>query len=278
MTLGITLVPLPTHRVGLRGGELAYHDVPPSPSVPRAGTAVFVPGFTGSKEDFSLLAKPVTEAGWRYLAVDQRGQYESVGPDDPAAYTVDALAGELVEFLSRVAEEPAHLVGHSFGGLVARAATIRSPECVASLTLLGSGPQGLSGPRVESMRALAPLLDLHGPERLFDAIMAASPREQSAELVAFLRKRFLASSVTALRTVATEVTTERDRVDELRETGVRLLVAAGEHDDTWLPPVQREMAERLGAPFALIAGAMHSPAAEKPDETAKVLTSFWAGA
>ena len=274
MSLGITLVPLPTYRAALRAGELVYHDVPASGAV--AGTAVFVPGYTGSKEDFALLATPVAEAGWRYVSVDQRGQFESPGPDDPAAYTVDALASELLEFLAYVGDGPVHVVGHSFGGLVARAAAIRSPETFLSLTLLDSGPAGLSGPRVERMRLLAPLLDSHGPEALFDALVSLNPAASDAVLTSFLRRRFLESSVTGLRVMGTEVTDEPDRVDALRATGVRTFVATGEHDDAWTPSVQREMAERLGAPFAVIPGAVHSPAAERPVETARELLSFWA--
>jgi pimeloyl-ACP methyl ester carboxylesterase len=280
VTLGITLVPLPTHRAGLRAGVLAFHDVPPVGEP--LGTAVFVPGYTGSKEDFGLLAGPCAEAGWRYVAIDQRGQFESVGPDDPAAYTVEALAAELLEFLGTLRDSagdtgPIHLVGHSFGGLVVRAAAIRAPEAIASVTLLGSGPAGLSGPRVEAMRALEPVLLEHGPERLFEILAGLEPGAPDTDLTAFLRRRFLASSVTALRAMGEAVTDEPDRVEELRATGLPVLVVAGEHDDAWEPAVQRDMAERLGAPFEIVAGAVHSPAAERPADTLRVLASFWAG-
>lgn len=273
MTLGITLVPLPTHRVALPTGELAFHDVSPPDA---AATVVFVPGFTGSKEDFALLAAPVAEAGFRYVSLDQRGQFESVGPDDPAAYTVDALGAELVAFLAALGDGPHHVVAHSFGGLVARAAAIAAPEAFRSLVLMDSGPAGLSGPRVEGMRALEPLLDSHGMEHVFEAVLAGSRVRPHDELVAFLRRRWLASSVTGLRVMGNEVQTEPDRVEALRATGIALYVMAGEHDDAWPPEVQREMAERLGAPFALIPGAVHSPAAERPAETLRVLLG-WLG-
>jgi pimeloyl-ACP methyl ester carboxylesterase len=273
--LGITLVPLPTHRAGLTGGDLAYLDVPPPGEA--VATAVFVPGYTGSKEDFGLLAAPLARAGVRFVAVDQRGQYESVGPDDPAAYTVEALAAELVEFVATLGTGPVHLVGHSFGGLVSRAAVLRSPGSFASLTLLDSGPAGLSGPRVDAMRALEPLLDQYGPSVLFDAILGRAPGTPDDDLTAFLRKRFLASSLTALRVMGQGVTDEPDRVAELRATGVRALVACGERDDAWTPEVQRDMASRLGARYCVIPGAVHSPAAETPEETARVLLGFWLG-
>ena len=272
MTLGLTLVPLPTRVLALPRGDLAYHDVAPAAPV---ATAVLVPGYTGSKEDFALLAAPFAAAGVRYVAIDQRGQYESPGPDDPAAYTVDALAADLLDFLAALDAGPVHLVGHSFGGLVARAAVLRAPAVVTSLALLGSGPAGLSGPRVDGMRALEPVLDAHGPEALFEAILAASPVRAEGPLRSFLRERFLRSNVTGLRAMGDALTDEPDRVDDLRTTGVRTFVACGEHDDAWPPDVQRAMARRLGAPFEAIPGAVHSPAAEAPEQTAKALLRFW---
>ena len=270
--MGITLVPLPTHHVALAAGDLAFHDVgPPSPDT----TAVFVPGYTGSKEDFALLAAPLAAAGVRYVAIDQRGQYESLGPDDPAAYTVEALGIELVEFLRTLGAGAVHVVGHSFGGLVARAAAIKAPDAFASLVLMDSGPAGLSGPRVDRMRELEPVLDELGLDALFDRLLARPPGTPDDELTAFLRRRFVASGVTALRTMGDAVTTEPDRVAELRATGVRLAVLTGEHDDAWPPAVQREMAERLGAPWLVVPGAVHSPAAERPAETARLLLDFW---
>ena len=270
--MNLTLVPLPAHRVALAAGEVVFHDVG-SPDA--RACAVFVPGYTGSKEDFGQIAGPVAEAGYRYVALDQRGQYESVGPDDPAAYTTEALAIELVEFLRSLGGAPAHVVGHSFGGIVARAAAIKAPEAFASLVLMDSGPAGLTGPRVEAMRALAPVLDELGPDALFDRLVGREPGTPDDDLTAFLRRRFLASSVTALRTMGEAVTEEPDRTEELRATGVRIAVLCGEHDDAWPPAVQRDMAERLGAPYLEVPGAVHSPAAEQPAETARLLLEFW---
>ena len=45
--------------------------------------------------------------------------------------------------------DPLHLVGHSFGGLVTRAAVLAEPALFTSLTLLGSGPAKLSGRRAD---------------------------------------------------------------------------------------------------------------------------------
>jgi pimeloyl-ACP methyl ester carboxylesterase len=56
---------------------------------------------------------------------------------------------------------------------------------------------------------------------------------------------------------------------------VPLLVAHGEADAAWLPHVQADMAERLGARHEVINNAIHSPAVENPPRTLEVLREFW---
>jgi pimeloyl-ACP methyl ester carboxylesterase len=234
-----------------------------------------LPGYTGSKEDFRLLLAPLSEAGHHALAYDQRGQHESAGPDDPAAYSVDALAGDLLDLLAAL-PRPAHVVGHSFGGIVARAAVLRQPAAARSLTLLSSGPAALTGPRTAAMQLLRPLLDAGGIVAVADALDAVAPPHEPPDLRAFLRARLLASSVTGLVAMGDALTSEPDRVQELAATGVPVLVAHGENDDAWLPALQADMARRLGARHVVVPGAMHSPAVENPAATLATLTAFFA--
>ena len=242
---------------------------------------LLVPGYTGSKEDFVLVLPPLAAHGRRLVAMDQRGQFETLGPDDPAAYTIDALAADVLAVVAGLGGR-AHLVGHSFGGLVCRAATIADPGAVASLTLLDSGPAAIGGDRRERMAALEPLLETGGMAAVYaglellaagDSAWAASPPEYKD----FLRRRFLAGSQTALRGMGDALRAEPDRTAQLRGTGVPVLVAYGEHDDGWTPAAQAEMAARLGAAHAVIPGAVHSPAAQQPAATVRVLLDFWAG-
>jgi pimeloyl-ACP methyl ester carboxylesterase len=265
----------------LPGGPLAALRREPA-GRPTGATVLMVPGYTGSKEDFRLLLPLLAAAGHPVLAVDQRGQFQSPGPDDPAAYAVDALGTELLHVIDALGGEPVHLVGHSFGGLVSRSAVLQRPGAFRSLVLMSSGPAALGGQRAEMMQFLRPLVEAGGlpaVRQALDAVEADDPRAQAYgdELRDFLRARFLAGSAEGLLAMGDALLGEPDRVGDLRAAGLPVLVLHGEHDDAWPPEVQTEMASRLGAEHAVIPGAVHSPAVEAVEPTATALLAFWAG-
>jgi pimeloyl-ACP methyl ester carboxylesterase len=269
-------------RVTIAGpaGELAALDT--------GGTGpavVLVPGFTGSKEDFAPLLDPVSAAGLRAVAIDQRGQFESTGPEDPARYAVPELAADVLAVGRRLRAEgsgPVHLLGHSFGGLVSRAAVVAEPGLFDSLTLLDSGPAELTGPRAQLIGHLTPLLDVGGVDLVVSALAEAETDDPvratiPTETAAFQTQVLRTTSEAGLRGMAQALLTEPDRVAELAATGVPVLVAHGEADNAWTPAAQADMATRLGARHEVIARSRHSPAIENPDDTVAVLLSFWTG-
>lgn len=245
---------------------------------------LLVPGYTGTKEDFAPVLPLLAAGGVRAVAMDLPGQFETPGPDDPAAYTPDALAPTVLAVAADLAVAAGlgvpHLVGHSFGGLVARAAVLAEPAAVRSLTLLDSGPAAIGGNRRERMAALEPVLAAGGLPAVYAALEALAAGDPAwvalpAEHRAFLRRRFLAGSAAGLSGMGDALRSEPDRTPALKATGVPVLVAYGEHDDAWPPAVQAAMAARLGAPTAVVAGAVHSPAVQQPAATAAALLTFW---
>lgn len=272
--------------------------------------AVLVPGYTGSKEDFLAILHQLGAAGRRVIALDLRGQYQTPGPNEPGAYAITELGADVAAVIDAVAARvsaggaagsdghaPAqawpdggncggvHLLGHSFGGLVVRETVLAGLTGIASLTLMSSGPAGLTGPaRAETARLLA-RLDDPGPEpmgriieRVWDAEMAplASARGVDPVVAAFLRERMLCNSPVGLRVMGEYLLSAPDRVAELaRHVEVPVLVLYGEDDDKWDAEAQEEMAARLAAERVCIPGAAHSPAVEAPETTASALNAFW---
>lgn len=263
-------------------GPVAAHVAEPS-GHPR-GTALLVPGFTGSKEDFIGVLAPLAERGWRVVAVDQRGQHETPGPDDPDAYDVPALAHDVLAMVSALDDGPVHLLGHSFGGLVVRSAVITDPSVFRSLTLLCTGPSSLPLPRREPLeqlrQALAAGVDLETVWTVVRQREESSGRAQPpAPVLDFLHRRYVANAATGLRRMAEQLLASPDETERLRDVvrsaDLPVLVAWGEQDDAWTPEEQKVTADRLGARAEQLDGLGHSPAADSPAVTADLLDSFW---
>ncbi|WP_298802533.1 alpha/beta fold hydrolase [uncultured Pseudokineococcus sp.] len=258
---------------------------------PARGTAVLVPGFTGSKEDFLALLPLLAARGWDAWAYSQRGQADSArSPDDAGAgrgtgYLLADLAADAVEVVRLVggARPPrgagrplpgVHLLGHSFGGVVARAAALAAPELLADLVLLCSGPHGWLGRKAD----LPPRLAAAGGRSLWaldnPGLAERDPRDLEP-LDAFLRERSERTSTAALLGAVAVLADTADPTEELAGTGLPVLVAHGEDDDAWPQAWQRAMTARLGARHEVVAGAGHLPNAENPGATAALLDDFW---
>lgn len=265
-------------------GDLAAFVGQPPAEVTPTTPVLLVPGYTGSKEDFLPVLGPLARAGHHAVSIDLRGQFESTGPDDPAAYAIDVLAKDVASVLADLGsgpQGPAHLVGHSFGGLVTRAAVIAGAR-PRTHVLVGSGPGAIPGRRADIIPLMLQVAESEGMAALAAAaaeLDAADPRMAGipAEVIAFLRERWVNSSVTGLRVMGAQLLTAPDEVDELAAAGVRTLVIHGETDDAWPPDVQADMARRLGAEHAVVADSVHSPACEQPEAFVEALIRFWEG-
>lgn len=274
----------------------------------RLGTALLVPGFTGSKEDFLGLLEPLAQAGFRAVAVDGRGQYESPGPREETPYTQPELARDLLAQAAALRGDPGsgppagdphrpaadrpplHLLGHSLGGLVARAAVLLDPAPFASLTLLSSGPAGIGPDRRGALEMLLGALPVWGMAEIWQTMHELGPAEpwvgdppsvpatdETAEIGAFLRQRWLANVPEQLLVTGRQLLAEPDRVAELAALPLPRHVVSGERDPIWPVPWLDGMAHRLDARRTVIPGTEHSPNAERPETTAKALADFWSG-
>jgi pimeloyl-ACP methyl ester carboxylesterase len=278
-------------------GSFAALEAVPVPGACERDVALLIPGYTGSKEDFLAILGQLAAGGRRVIAIDMRGQYETPGTDDLDGYAVSALGSDILAVIRATGAR--HVLGHSYGGLIAREAVLASaalaedPDDVGSLTLMSSGPGTLGGPRAEELRAMLAALgvesgDLPDKDRLQAGVAEiwqayleplAVAEGVTEPVLAFLAKRMKSNDPGALVLAARYLLSAPDRTPDLARLGqIPMLVLYGENDNAWSPAAQEDMARRLRARRVCIPGAAHSPAVEAPATTASALTTFWEAA
>lgn len=157
-----------TATVDVQGARIAWRQRGHGP-----GVVVLLHGLGGSRVSWepqmAALGERALVAAW-----DLPGYGASPPLDGPM--TFPALADAFAVWLDELGTDRAHLVGISFGGMVAQYAAAQHPDRVASLTLLATSPKfGLDGTEPEAWRAarIAPLDQGLEPADFADLVLGA---------------------------------------------------------------------------------------------------------
>lgn len=120
-----------------------------------------VHGFASSTKDNWVdtgWVRELLRAGFRVVAVDQRGHGASDKPHDPDQYNMAALTADLVTVLDTYLLDAVGYLGYSLGGRVGWQLMATSPEHV-DFGVLGGIPDGLPLQRLDLAQARAYLDD-----------------------------------------------------------------------------------------------------------------------
>lgn len=256
-----------TQHVEIQGEPLAVHIYEPSDY---RGDVLLIHGFTGSKEDFSEIGPLMANAGYRTLTFDNRGQNESSHTKRIDGYSMSSLGRDVIELSRRFGLEKPHLLGHSFGGLIAQQAVKLAPQNWSSLTFLCSGPSGraswLDDPQFQNLTN----------ENKAEVWMRLLERDRLGNMKFDLwKKRWIASDADSTMTYRDHLRKQPSLISQIATLGIKSHVIYGENDDAWPLEEQNEMARELRAKLTVLPNCGHCPNEEKPELLVKELVSFW---
>jgi proline-specific peptidase len=118
-------------RIPFRGFETWYRDVGPVGGIP----LLCLHGGPGSTHHYFKPLEQLAEEGRRLVVYDQLGCGSSDRPDDPELWTVDLFVDEVRTVREALGLDRVHLLGTSWGSMLAIEYLLTRPDGVVSLTL-----------------------------------------------------------------------------------------------------------------------------------------------
>lgn len=213
----------------------------------------------------------------RVVAIDARGHGKSPLPARP--WSLEDMADDAARLLDRLRIARAHWVGLSMGGMVGQAFALRHPDRLGRLVLANTtSSYGADGRTMWNDRirlitegGLAAIRDMV-TARYFSEAFIASHREVVERVMA----RFMETPADGYLGCC-EAIRELEYTAALPRIHAPTLVIAGEIDRGTTPAMARAIANGIpGARLAIIPGASHLSAVEKPAEFDALVDDFLA--
>ena len=170
------------------GVTLAFIDLAPTGETPTHETVMLVHGF-GSSHMVNWVntqwTKTLTHAGYRVVALDNRGHGQSAKLYDPAAYSSQVMAEDVRRLMDHLDVPRAAVMGYSMGARISAHLALAHPQRLSALLLGGLGihlVEGVGLPLGIADAMEAPSLDvLTDPmQRMFRAFADATKSDLKA--------------------------------------------------------------------------------------------------
>ncbi len=160
----------------------------------------------------------LNDAGYRTIAIDNRGHGHSSKSHDPKDYHPTAMAGDALALMDHLGLQSAHVMGYSMGARISAFLAIEAPHRVRSLVFGGLGDGMVKG--------------VGDWDPIAAALLAPDPASITHARGAAFRK-FADQTKSDRLALAACIQTSRDLISpqDLRQLPMPVLVAAGSLDD-----------------------------------------------
>jgi pimeloyl-ACP methyl ester carboxylesterase len=257
-------------RTPFRGYETWFRDVGPENEI----ALLCLHGGPGSTHNY---LEPLEELGRRVVFYDQLGCGASDRPDDPSLWTLALFLDELQTIRDALGLERIHLLGTSWGSMLALEYVVGKPAGVVSLTL-NAPPTAARTWAAQAARLRAPLAEdeaVAEEEFARRHVCRLDPLPDCVERGLAGRNKQVYETIWGRREwEPTGLLREWDIRPRLPEIDVPTLITSGRHDIC--TPALAEEAQRLipGSERALFEESSHTAFVEEPERFRAVLADF----
>jgi pimeloyl-ACP methyl ester carboxylesterase len=214
----------------------------------------------------------------RLVTPDLPGFGESPASDQ--APDLGVMADGVLDLLDRLGLDEVVLGGLSMGGYVAMEILRRRPGVVSALVLADTKASADPEEGAANRRRMADLLEETGSPRplvhdVLPTLVSDTTRQDRPETVAWLRAIVEGTDPLAAAWAQRAMAARPDSFDTLRQVRVPTLVVVGDEDRLSPPSDAEAMVQAVpGAQIAVLGGAGHLSAAERPDEFNSLVSDF----
>ncbi len=268
----------------VNGVKLWYTDTVGESANESAAPIVFVHEFAGDHRSWEAQIRFFARRR-RCIAYNARGYPPSDVPADPASYSQEIVADDIVGVMDCLGIERAHLVGLSMGGFAVLHAGLRNPRRAHSLVVAGCGYGSERGWRAEfheTVEAMARALDDGGMGAAADDYARSGTRIQFrnkdprgwAEFRDRLRAHSAAGAAATLRGYLKTRPSLYELEDALAALDVPALIVTGDEDEPCLEPSLFLKRSIPAAGLWVIPRAGHTINLEEPDPFNRGVAGF----
>ncbi len=242
------------------------------------------PGMDGSY--FHPSIDPLSKT-FRLITYDQRGTGESKGILDTLKLTMDRYVEDLEALRQGLGVEKMHLMGHSYGGLLAMYYALKYPQRLGSLMLVGTGVGDSSSKSQQTtvnerltpedreavgrMTATGALDTKEGWVNLFKVMW--KPYVYDQKKVSLIKEAF-SDNTSLIRKHVDRSIDEKKLYAQLANLKVPTLLIHGDYDPVPLSASQRTHQVIKGSTLVVLPKCGHFPFMEQPEVFIKTIVEF----
>jgi len=267
-------------------GHLAFDAVEDGPI--DGALVLLLHGFPETKRSYRFQLPALAAAGYRAVAVDQRGYSPGARPAGVDAYRIDTLTRDVLAIADSLGADRFHLVGHDYGAVIAWQVAARHQARLLSMTSLSvphplayleayeTSDQSQRSGYFAWFRAPETDAELGDPQRLRRLYISAGLSDEDADAysAALGSPAAIGSALNWYRATGPYM------IEGLQPITVPVLHVWSTED----PALGRDGAERTAAHvagryrFEILEGVDHWIPEHAPDDTNRILLEFLAGA
>lgn len=251
----------------IRGVAVNFEDVGPS----EAPVVVMSNSLAADLSMWDAQAACLSRS-YRVVRYDTRGHGGTQAT--PGDYSLDLLAGDVIDLLDALGVGRCHFVGLSLGGMTGQVLALKAPKRLASLTLcatFASADPGLWDSRAATARkeGLASIVDATIDRWLTPAFRAGNPK-----VVDRIRRMILGTSPAGYAGCAAAIR-DMDLSGVAERIDVPTLLIAAAQDPSATTGLMADLHRRIrGARMETVADAAHLFTIEQPEMTNRLLKRF----